>query len=273
MIKIGFLYIFFFIFFIGCDDNESDPTCEELGYEVDFCGICDGTCEADNPNSCDEFDLCSDCFGDNSSCTGCMINNYDTVALFNTYNSNAIIPCEDTFECCFIGNPAAESVLHIDLKFLTDNFNCIPLEDETANCSQYMTEPSCNLFNCEWNTHFETYIGMPVYFYNTSNSPISIISTNTEPHACNPTGATVTNGISCNIDNEHICIERGCNWTESSTYNQAWDEFTIEVPPNTSSDNNTYDYINGFYTITDVDEEFCLEIETTCGTLKILAPE
>ena len=82
------LLIILFIF-ICCNDNpfniDNSLTCENPSWLVDDCGICR---ECDT-NTCEwngTMDECGECFGDNSSCTGCMDNiaiNFDEYALIH----------------------------------------------------------------------------------------------------------------------------------------------------------------------------------------------
>ena len=78
----------FTLIFISCDNNPLDidnsQICEDPTMIVDICGDC-RECEEQECNWNAAMDGCEVCYGDDSSCTGCM----DNQAI--NYNSDAII--------------------------------------------------------------------------------------------------------------------------------------------------------------------------------------
>jgi len=272
--------------FFSCDspDDTVSNSCEDLGMEYDICGNCGGTCIDGDLDSCSDFDLCGECDGNNSGCTGCMIYNESTIELA-TYDPTAIIPCENTFECCYRGNPIKmleiETEAMIDLKFLLEDY-CIPEDDLVDNCDayndtyEYDTENTCLNFtgdnNCFWTASFNIPPNIPIYFINTSNTEISITTIDTEPHRCENTPENLT----CQDLPLHqeLCIFSECNWINSYTYNPYWDDFLVTVPAVTDDSNLSYLFSTGFSfpssekfcaTITDGNEEMI-----KCGFLNIL---
>ena len=268
MIKI-FLAIFILIF--SCDKDEKQ-SCEDLGYEVDFCGICGGTCEEDNPQSCDEVDDCGDCYGGldgiaNSSCTGCKIENETTYEL-GTYNSSAIFQCENILECCFYGifEP-------IDLKFLTDDF-CVT-NNLIDDCSGYTTESSCNNYSgdkdCKWNATYYTYETMPIQFINSSSIDINIYTIDTEPSYCDISAGSPPPSQCSLLENQYACENANCRWLESTSFNSEWDEFEETIPAMTNANNNQF-YVTSF--LSETTETYCAMINNIekCGKIVVLYP-
>tara|TARA_B100000959_G_C14820421_1_gene557582 strand:- start:146 stop:928 length:783 start_codon:yes stop_codon:yes gene_type:complete len=260
MIKIFFIL---FILIFSCDKNDSQ-SCEDLGHEVDFCGICGGTCEENNPDSCEEVDECGDCGGDGSSCTGCKIENETTYNL-GTYDPSAIFQCEKILECCFYGlfEP-------IDLKFLTDDF-CIS-KNLIDDCSTYSSESSCNDFSgdkeCEWTATYYTYKTMPIKFINTSTIDISIYTINSNPSYCDISIENQSNDCAL-LENQYACNNAECNWIESATFNSEWDQFEEIIPAMTSNQVNvTEEFLN------ETTETYCTVINNIekCGTIQVLSP-
>ena len=138
---------FFFIIlllFLSCDDS-SNKTCEEAGGILDDCGICDGTCEFDNQESCDYIYECGKCYDNYDLCYGCTDPDALNISSFATIEDNS---------CVYFGYRT------IDLKFFTEEM-CNPVED-TDDCSGYFSidyAESCdNDVNCTFNIlyKFET---------------------------------------------------------------------------------------------------------------------
>ena len=80
--------LIFILILISCDNNPLDidnsQICEDTTMIVDICGDC-RECEEQECNWNGAMDECGQCYGDNSSCTGCM----DDHAI--NYNSDAIV--------------------------------------------------------------------------------------------------------------------------------------------------------------------------------------
>jgi len=268
MIKILFIV---FILIFSCDKDDSQ-SCEDLGYEVDFCGICGGTCEENEPESCEEVDDCGDCYGGldgilNSSCTGCKIESEVTYSL-GTYDPSATFQCENILECCFYGifEP-------IDLKFLTDDF-CIS-NNFIDDCSTYSTESSCNDFSgnkeCEWTATYYTYETMPIKFINSSSIDINIYTLDSNPSYCDITTGSPPPSECILLDNQYACENEGCRWLESATFNSEWDIFEETIPAMTSEINNQF-YVTSF--LNQTTETYCAIINdiVKCGKIEVLYP-
>ena len=115
---------------------EGDCDCD--GNQLDALGVCGGDCAADvdADGICDDeddcigaLDECGICNGDNSSCTGCMIElacNYDPLA---TINDNALCEYESCNGCLDVAACNYDPDATID-----DGTNCIYISEGDCDC-------------------------------------------------------------------------------------------------------------------------------------------
>jgi len=250
------------LLFSTCDEPEN-IICYE-GTQLDECGVCCGgnsNVECSSEAGTGVMDSCGVCFGDNTECQGCT----DPDAI--NYDSNATI---SNGECTY--DP---SFWNLDLQFLTEEFYCIS-SDPILNtqCNIYLSENTCNEFyedfGCYWIATHEGKIGNPIYWLNSSNTDIFINYTeDTTISSCIETLESIINDIDCSEYNTDLeCTNSTCEWEVSLTYNPDWDNFTLLVPQQTTTNIIQYIFLGFNYP---TEETYCAEInnEIKCGKIRI----
>ena len=122
----------------ACNYNEEATTDNGSCLELDAAGVCGGDCaaDADVDGICDDeddcvgtLDDCGICNGDNSACTGCMIElacNYDPLAIVN---DNDLCEYESCSGCSDVNACNYDPDATID-----DGTNCVYIDEGNCDC-------------------------------------------------------------------------------------------------------------------------------------------
>jgi len=229
--NIKYLILIVCIIFFGCTEPEA-LVCPG-NQTMDECQVCGGPgpeymCE-DGSYACNA----SYCPDNSYTSLGCM----DPDAL--NYNPSATQ--ELTCSCIY-----PDSYHVIDLNFLKFESFCVSGNSYTnTDCSHFYSNNACEFeagysnsdgesciagdencySNCNWIATFIVKKCVPIYFINTSNTDIAIITENTDIPEC--VGATITGENCGNIDYLTACEnEEGCDWENPVEYNPTWNNFT-----------------------------------------------
>jgi len=276
------------LFVLGCDDDIEPGNCSS-GLIEDDCEQCGGdsfyNIEDDsesgwdcgiNNEDCEGVDLCGFCAGeiweindcDNKDieCCGCTSSNAVN------YNPNATI---NNNSCDYY--PYSQIV---DLQYLTIEPSCIniptnPFIDQSINCDDYSSiEYYCeDQEYCRWSRIQEIPKNLSIYWINTSNTTISLQTTDTDEFCCNTLD---NNDCSLNLNESECNTSTNCEWSTCSTYNEDWNDFDKTIPANTTSVDDENIYISNFFIPYGFSQiqivEYCAEINNIeeCGIIKII---
>ena len=272
--NVKYLILIVSIIFFGCTEPEN-LSCP-AGQIEDDCGVCcDETLnsECSNGPNTGVMDACGVCFGEIQNEADCIIlyggvctdpeaGNYNQPA----YNSECI--CNYNYSIV-IGPNGIETIdnptLEIDLKFLIEDF-C----QGEAGCNNFSNRQCCedeidplygcdeiHGLDCEWIATFTTKSCRPIYFTNTSNIDISIVTNNTQINECIGNCQNDSSQCNCEDYNGSACSSVvGCEWREFDDYNPLWNNFLEgeSIPAFTIFDSVIYP-----------EQDTCNEIDTQEG--------
>tara|TARA_B110000116_G_C16777401_1_gene556443 strand:+ start:305 stop:1138 length:834 start_codon:yes stop_codon:yes gene_type:complete len=267
MKKIILLNILILIF-QGCDEPNNFNCYDDT--EIDDCGVCCGgssNIECSTGPNIGAMDSCGVCFGNNTECIGCT----DSDAI-NYDNQSTISDKSCIYDANFWNLDVGPLIEDNWCKNDDFNFNS-SCNDYSSNEQDCLTNGgSPGIFICEWAGTFETKVGLPIYWLNSSTQDITIEIIETIPPTCTPINSVqdepIVNDISecLIINNEQDCAEydgqgvysqNPCEWQTT-----AWYDFGQEVQTiHAETSNTTAQVFNGFsepgekiYRITIIDE-------------------
>ena len=111
------------------------------------------------------------------------------------------------------------------------NYNPSATQELTCSCiysdSEYIIDLGSLVLGTL--TIFTTSICIPIYFINTSDTDITIITNDTDIPGCD---GTTNTGSSCKDKSYSDCLNQlGCDWEIPPDYNPTWNNFTEEAIP------------------------------------------